>query len=101
MITSGTLMWLGTVALLLTFGGLRLAIPKYDAGGASLEGLLAFAMALVAWALFALHASGYAQLIGSGVVQRASTPSLMVMGVIGGALAALLLVDSVFRVLRA
>jgi len=100
-ITSGTLVWLGTVALVLTFGGLRLALPKYERGDGSLEGLLAFAMALVAWALFALHASGYRQLVGGGVTERVATPSLMVMGVIGGALAALLVVDSVFRALRA
>lgn len=99
MIQAVTLMWLGTLGLATLFVGMLRGVSEYRAGRSSLVAVLAFAWSLVLFGLFALHASGYLQLIGSGVTQRAATPSLVVLGVLGAATALLLLVDSAYRVI--
>jgi len=99
MITKTMLMWIGTVGLLSTFGGLYVSVPRHRAGQSSLTGLFAFGMGFLFYGIFTLHATAYLQLIGSGVVQQVNTPSLMLVGIVGAALNLLLLFDAAMRVI--
>jgi hypothetical protein len=100
MIQSLTLMWLGSMGLLTLFGGMIVALRQYQRNESSLVGVIAFAYALLFWALFSMHSTGYLQLIGSGVTQRADTPSFLIIGLIGAVTCLLLLLDGAMRVIR-
>lgn len=99
MITSTTLIWVGTMALLTLLYGLRTAVPQIQAGEVSLEGIIAYASSLVFWLLFSLHSSGYIQTIGSGVVNQVNTFSFAVIGLIMAFLCLILLFDASMRVI--
>jgi len=99
MISRLFLLWAATVALVLTFGGLYASVPRHRVGESSLMGVIAFAMSLLFWALFALNATQYVRLIGGGVIEQASTNGFMVVGLIGAILTFLLLLDATMRVL--
>jgi len=100
MIAQLALLWIGTVALGLTFGGLTRAVPRYQRNEASLMALVAFAFGVLFWGLFALHSTNYIRLIGGGVTARTSAESLAVVGVIGTILSVLLVLDGAFRLIR-
>lgn len=100
MIKATALYWLGSTGVVLLFIGLYQSAPAWRQGDASISGTLAFAFGMGFWALFAIHSTGYLQLIGSGVVQEVSTPSFMIIGVIGAAACLLLLVQGSMQVVR-
>jgi len=99
MISETMLMWIGTIGLLTTFGGLFRSVPRHRAGEGSLVGLLAFGLAFLFFAVFTIHATAYLQLIGGGVTQLGNTPSLMLVGIVGAVLNLLLLFDAAMRVI--
>ena len=101
MINATALYWLGSSGLVLLFVGLYQSAPAWRRGDASISGTLAFAFGLGFWALFALHSTAYLHQIGSGVVQKVSTPSFMVIGLIGAAACLLLLFQGAMQVVRA
>lgn len=99
MITSGTLLWLGTVALATMLFGLAFAVPRYHGNGDTsgvLMGTITFAMSMLFWALYSLHATNYLQLGGANTLNN-SAGSLAVVGIIGGVLALVLLFDAAIR----
>jgi len=101
MIEQTTLLWIGTVALIATFGGLAISVPRFRNGEPSLIGVIAYGFALMFWGLFTLHSTGYIQTIGGGVTLKNSASSLTVVGMIGAILSVLLLFDAALNTLRA
>jgi len=101
MIEQLLLMWVGTMAIGLTFGGLTVAVPEYDNNEGSLVGIIAFAFAFMFWALFTLHSTGYMVVLGSGVSMQNNAGSLMIVGIIGGLTTLLLLFDAAMRTIKA
>jgi len=101
MIEQTTLLWIGTVALLSTFGGLAISVPRFQQGETSLIGIMAYGFSLMFWGLFTLHSTGYIQTIGGGVTLKNSASSLTVVGMIGAILSVVLLLDAALRSVRA
>lgn len=100
MIANTTLMWVGTVALVSTFGGLLVSVPRYREGESSLIGIIAYGMSMLFWFLFTLHSTSYMRSLGSGISQDVSTPSFLVVGIIGALLCLVLLFDAALRAIR-
>lgn len=100
MISEMAVMWIGTVALITTFGGVAVSVNRYQQGESSLLGLIAYGFALMFWILFTLHSTQFVRSLGSGVVQTASEPSMMVVGIIGTLLSIVLLFDGAMRSIR-
>jgi len=100
MIGETTVMWVGTVALAMTFVGVSVSVPRYRENESSLMGLIAYAFGFLFWILFTLHSTQFIRTLGSGVSQTASAPSFMVVGLIGVLLSILLLFDGAMRAIR-
>lgn len=98
MIEQLTLLWLGSVALGATFGGLLVSVPRYRVGEDSLPGLIAFVFGLMFWALFTMHAMGF-MVISGGTETTVVAESLAIPGAIGAVTCLLLLFDAAFRAL--
>lgn len=88
------LYWLGTLALLLMFGSLVVALPRYRAGQDSFEAIIGFAFSLLLWGGFAMSALGYTVTTNAGVVIRERSQMLAVLGLLGAVTAFILLLDA-------
>lgn len=100
MIEETTVMWVGTVALVMTVFGVRVSVARYRDNESSLMGLISFGFALLFWILFTLHSTQFVRDLGSGVVATASAPSFMAVGIIGVLLSIVLLFDGAMRAVR-
>jgi len=100
MIGEITVMWLGTVSLVTTLGGILVSVNRYRQNDTSLTGLIMFGFALIFWILFTIHATSYARSLGSGVQYNVSTPSFMAVGIIGVLLSIVLLFDAALRTIK-
>lgn len=94
-------LWLGTLALLLTFSGLLLSVRRYRQGEASLEGLIAFAFGLAFWGAFAIHSLGYQLVTDAGVVITRASTSLALLGLLGAGATFVLLLEGAMRAIQA
>jgi len=101
MIGSITLIWLGTMAVALTFGAMIVAVPRYQVGEASLPGTLGFGFGFLFWILFALHSTSYVRPLGDGSTETVATQSLTVAALLGAIITLVLLFDAAMRILRA
>lgn len=100
MIGEITVMWLGTVALTTAIGGMAVSVRRYKQAESSLTGLIMYGFSLLFWILFTLHSTGYVRSLGSGVAESVTTPSFMVVGIIGSILTVVLLFDGALRAIR-
>lgn len=94
-----TLLWSGTMALLILFGGLAVAVPRYRRGESSLEGLIAFAFSLAFWGMYSMFSLGFVVRTETETVVK-QMQSMTVLGLIGAAIALVLLLDGAFRAIR-
>lgn len=99
MIGQVELLWLGSIGIILLFGGLLMAVPRYQIGESSLPGFIAFGFSLPFWSFFTIHSLGYMVYDGGSALTR-SASSLAVIGVLGAIVSVLLLFDGAMRMLR-
>ncbi|MFB6197592.1 MAG: hypothetical protein ABEI52_04895 [Halobacteriaceae archaeon] len=85
-----TLLWLGTLALIVDYVGLARANDAQSR-------IVAFGFALLFWGAFALHSTGYYITTDSGVVIRRSAQSLTLLGILGAGVTLMLLFEAVMR----
>lgn len=94
MIENFTLMWIGTVAIIVTLFGVYTTEARN--GESSLASLISFGIGLMFWALLTIHSTGYLQSMGQDALAQ-STQSLTVVGIIGMVLTIALLFDAALR----
>lgn len=94
------LYWMGTLAIMLMFGSLLVALPRYRDGQDSLEAVIGFAFALLLWGGFAMSALGYQITTNAGVVIRDSSQMLAIFGLIGAATSFVLLLDAAMKAIK-
>lgn len=93
------LYWLGSIALVLLFGSLVVALPRYRAGQDSLEAIIGFSFAFAAFGAFTMSSLGYTITTNAGVVLRESSQMLTIFGLLGTVVAFLLLIDAAMKAL--
>lgn len=94
------LYWLGSIALLLQFGGLVAAVPRYRNNEGSVEGLFAFGFAMALWGGFTISSFGYHLTTDAGVVISKSSQMFALIGLLGLATTLVLLLDGAARAIR-
>lgn len=92
------LVWLGSVALISTFGGLVASVPQYRNGDGSLTGLIAYAFGLMFWMLYTVTALNYV-IVSNGETITQSGEPLALAGAIGAITCLVLLFDGAMRTL--
>jgi hypothetical protein len=93
-----TLLWLGTVALATTMGGVAVSAPKYQRGESSFGALIAYPFGLVFWLLFTAESFSYFVATGGETVTQ-SSEGMAVVGAIGAVITLVLLFDTASRTL--
>jgi len=99
MIEQPVLLWAGTVALLSTFGGLAVSVPRYRENEASFMGLIAYTFGLMFWLLYTINAFNYHVVADNGELLARGDVGLALVGAVGSVLAVVLLLDGAMRTL--
>lgn len=87
------MLWMGTMALLITYTGLSKANDVKSR-------FVALAFALLFWAGFTMHSLGYQYTTETGVEISRSDQSLAIMGMLGVAIVIVLMLDAGFQAFK-
>lgn len=93
MVAQAALLWMGTMALLITY----VALSRSDNPQTQ---IVALGFSLLFWTGFTINASGYTVTTNAGIILEKSSQSLSILGFLGVGIVFVVLVKSVFDMVK-